>query len=426
MRLPYLTLYRFISKLITPLLPLWLRKRVRAGKEDKLRYREKLGVISLNRPDGKIIWIHASSVGESLSVLPLIEAISDHAPKANILVTTVTKTSAQLLENKLPENCIHQYAPVDTPRAIRRFLKHWQPSLALFVESEIWPNMIMQTHATGCEMRLINARMSRRSFERWRKFPAIITRLLDCFEVIYPQNTKSADFFRDLGAQDVKHLGNLKYDAPPLPADPKASGEIISAIGGRHRWLAASTHAGEEIIAGRTHKVLREIHDDLLTIIVPRHNHRGESIAAELKAQGLAVARRSQYDPITPETDIYIADSMGELGIFYRISGIVFIGGSLVPHGGQNPLEAARLDCALIIGSHMENFPAIIADLIRHDACIRVDGENDLRLAVEELLHNTDKQEELAEAAFEAVKREGGAVEKIIMEIQPALLSIDK
>ncbi len=421
MPLPYLKLYRIASWVATPLLPLWLRFRMHKGKEDHLRYQEKLGRIAMSRPQGKLIWIHASSVGESLSVLPLIQQISEQKPEVKILVTTVTKSSAKLLENKLPDCAIHQYAPVDSPRAIGKFLNHWQPSLALFIESEVWPNLITLTHRYGCEMRLMNARMSRRSFQRWKKFPGAIICMLDCFEAIYPQNTKSADHFRALGAQGIKHLGNLKYDAPPLPADSKTSGEVISSVGGRPRWLAASTHAGEEAMAGNVHHALSEVHEGLLTIIVPRHNTRGESIATELSAMGLKVARRSQKDPITAETDIYLADSMGELGIFYRIAGIVFMGGSLVPHGGQNPLEAARLDCALILGPHMDNFPAIVADFIRNDACLRVHNEENLRETVEELLHNHDTQETLAQAAHEMVTKEGGAVEKIIAEITPTL-----
>ena len=422
----HLKLYRALSLCASPLLPFWLKLRVRKGKEDPLRYREKLGHIAMNRPDGKLIWIHASSVGESLSVLPLLEEIRKHAPSAALLVTTVTRSSANLLEKKLPDGVIHQYAPVDHPRAVRKFLQHWQPDLALFVESEIWPNLISLTHQTGCEMRLVNGRMSRNSFEKWKKYPAVMTKLLDCFTTIYPQNMKSKDYFRELGAQELKHLGNLKYDAPPLPADPKISGEIIAAVGARPRWLAASTHPGEEAMAGQVHLVLRELHEDLLTIIVPRHHTRGAAIAEELRAKGLQVARRSEGEVISAETDIYIADSMGELGIFYRIAEIVFIGGSLVPHGGQNPLEAARLDCAIILGPHMDNFPAIAADFIRHEACMRVHNELQLQQAVEELLHNHDRQEELAAAAAETVKREGGAVEKIMAEIAPKLEELEQ
>ncbi len=405
-------------------MPLWLRYRVSKGKEDSMRYREKLGKIAFNKPQTPIIWIHASSVGESLSVLPLLAQIHSHAPTATLLVTTVTKTSAQLLEKKLPDYAIHQFAPVDTPAALAKFLKHWQPQLALLVESEIWPNMIRQTKATGCKLYLINARMSRRSFERWKKIPAATVKLLDCFEEIFPQNNRSMDHFRDLGAQSVKYLGNLKYDAPPLPADPKASGEIINAVGARPRWLAASTHLGEELIAGRVHRILRDQHEDLLTIIIPRHPQRGEAITEQLRALGLKVARRSQKDEIAPDTDIYLADSMGELGIFYRIAGIVFIGGSLVPHGGQNPLEPARLNCAIILGQHMDNFPAITADFIRNNACLRARDETSLKQTIDELLHNHDKQEELVEAALETVKCEGGAVKKISEMLRPELEKI--
>ncbi len=421
MQIPFLTLYRAASWVATLFLPFWLRRRVALGKEDALRYTEKLGDIALARPKGKLIWIHASSVGESLSVLPLIKQVKRVVPNAAILVTTVTLTSAKLLEEKLPDGVFHQFAPVDTPHALRKFLKHWKPSLALFVESEIWPNMIRMTHATGCEMRLMNARMSQNSFNQWQKARSSIVKLLDCFKVIYPQNTKSADYFKALGAQLIKHVGNLKYDAPPLPADSKAAGEVMLAVGNRARWMAASTHEGEEMMAARTHKVLREIHDDLLTIIVPRHNSRGADITRDIEKLGLVVAQRSKKHAISDATDIYIADTMGELGIFYRIAGIVFIGGSLVPHGGQNPLEAARLDCAIILGPHMENFPAITADFIRADACLRVQNESELKQTLEELLYHHERQEALALAAAETVAREGGAVERIIADLAPTL-----
>lgn len=421
MQIGFLPLYRLASRLVTPLMPLWLRYRVFKGKENATRYREKLGEIKMGKPKKPLIWVHASSVGESLSILPLIDELQKHTPQFQFLVTTVTKSSASLLEHKLPDDVIHQFAPVDSPAAINKFLAHWQPKLALFVESEIWPNMITMTKASGCDLYLINGRISETSFERWKKFRAAIVTLLDCYGAIFAQNTRSTDFFRELGAQKVSHLGNLKYDAPPLPADPKRAGEVISAVGARHRWLAASTHEGEELIAGRIHRVLAEIHEDLLTIIVPRHSHRGDAIADDLRKLELNVAQRSKGDNITDDTNIYLADTMGELGIFYRIASIVFVGGSLVPHGGQNPLEPARLDCAIILGPHMENFPAITADFIRNDACIRVQNKAELQETLEDILHHHEVQENLAEAAAETVKIEGGAVERIISELQPVL-----
>jgi 3-deoxy-D-manno-octulosonic-acid transferase len=421
MRLPHAFLYHIASRLAGPGLPLWLKWRLREGKEDRLRYREKLAKIAMQRPAGELIWIHAASVGESLSILPLIEAIRETATDKAILVTTVTLTSANLLEKKLPDGVIHQYAPVDNPSVVKKFLQHWQPSIALFVESEIWPNMITLTKKSGGELFLINARMSGRSFMRWQKMPALFTQLMDSFTAIFPQNEKSGDYFKKLGANNLKYLGNLKYDAPPLPADPKVSGQIIQQIGSRACWLAASTHEPEEMIAGDIQLTLRELHEDLLTIIVPRHPNRAGSIARQLREKGLKVAQRSKEEAITQETDIYLADSIGELGIFYRIAGIVFIGGSLINRGGQNPLEAARLDCAVITGPHMDNFPAIMADMIRNDACLRVHDAKGLQQAVEELLHQHEEQENLATNANKVVKEQGGAVEKIIAELTPHL-----
>ena len=418
--------YYALSCVVRPFLGLWLRLRCRIDKEDPRRLREKLGHAAFTRPQGELVWIHAASVGEANAILPLLQRLSDEYPKLNILITTVTRTSAELVQRKLPERAFHQFAPLDSPFIIRRFLKHWKPSLAMWVESELWPNMIHQTRRFGCKMLLVNARMSAHSYARWKKLPAVIVRILDQFDRIYPLNERSQEYFRQLGAQDIKSIGNLKYDATVLPADPKASGEIVQMVGGRPRWLAASTHKGEEEMVAQVHRVLKEIHPSLLTMIVPRHRHRGGDIAETLRQKGLIVAQRSRKEPITEETDIYIGDTMGELGIFYRIAGIVLVGGSMIPKGGQNPLEAARLDCALVFGPYMDNFPAIQADFVKENACMIVRDIVQLEEAIEELLYHHEKQEALAEAALKLVESRRGALEALLVELQPYLQSDKK
>lgn len=415
-------LYRLITYLLGPLLPLYLRYRLRHGKEDKLRLGERLGHAGFPRPAGPLIWIHAASVGESTSVLPLIQALAERYPTLNILITTVTTSSATLMAKKLPERAFHQFVPIDHPSAIRRFLKHWQPKAAIWVESEIWPNMIYETHRSGCQMTMVNARMSARSFEQWKKHRNLLVPLLDCFDAFYPQSMVDAERLESLGAQGIEYLGNLKYDGAPLPIDSKATGELLGMIGDRPLWLAASTHHGEESACAQVHRVLKELYPELLTIIVPRHAHRGKSIASLIRNEhSLTVSRREKKEPIRPETDIYIADTMGELGIFYRLAGIVFIGGSLVPHGGQNPLEAARLDCALLYGPHMENFSSICRDLEVAGAAKRVASVTSLEEHVDTLLRNQEQQGQMAQAALSLLEKQGGVVEKLIEKLAPAL-----
>ncbi len=418
-------LYRFITWLATPLLRLLLWWRLYTGKEDPARLRERLGITTFPRPEGALLWVHAASVGESTSILPLLNKISERYPDLNMLVTTVTVASAKLMGKKLPQRAFHHYAPIDQPQVIKRFLRHWKPDFALWVESELWPNMILQTHRTGCEMIIVNGRMSTKSFRNWLRVRAVAVKLLDCFSIIYPQSQQDAERFRQLGAQMVEYVGNIKFDAPPLPADPKIMGELVGMIGGRPIWLGASTHPGEEAILAEVHKVLKELHPELLTIIVPRHASRGNSIAALLREKGLQIALRSKQESITAETDIYIADTMGELGVFYRLAGIVFIGGSMVAHGGQNPLEAARLDCAVVYGPHMENFRAICHELEAANACITITTVTQLEETIDELLRNQEKQEQLAQAALKMLEDKGSVVEKLLESIAPKLDAIN-
>ena len=381
-----LTAYRILSWILTPIIPVVLLWRAHKGKEVKERLGERVGKATIARSSGKLIWFHAASMGESSSVVPVIKRLLECHPEATVLMTTVTVTSAKNIGEKLPKGAIHQFAPVDTPIAIARFLKHWKPDVAFWVESEFWPNMMEMTHDTGCPMVLLNARVSRRSFRRWQRFRTSIEQLLCLFTMILAKSDEDASRLRNLGADahKVSVQGNLKFSAPALEADPKLTSEILGQIGGRRIWLAASTHSGEEEIIAGVHNQVKTTYPDLLTVIVPRHSRRGKEIAATIEKMEMRVALRSAKDEISSSTDIYVADTMGELGIFYRLAGIVFIGGSLVPHGGQNPFEPALLDCTILYGPHMDNFKEFCHELEVVHGAVLVKNEKVLAARVDE------------------------------------------
>ncbi|MFP6731342.1 MAG: 3-deoxy-D-manno-octulosonic acid transferase [Alphaproteobacteria bacterium] len=415
-------LYRAMTVLATPLIALYLRRRKDAGKEDPKRFRERLGVAGAERPQGRLVWIHGASVGEALTALPLIGRIQETHPELQLLVTTGTVTSAQLMAERLPARALHQYAPIDRPDAVRGFLDHWRPDLAIWIESEFWPNLLADTQARGVPMILVNGRMSDRSYRRWLLMRGVIRRLLGGFALCLAQSEQDAERLRDLGAAQVLTVGNLKSAGPALPVDEAAYDALRGAVGTRPRWLAASTHAGEETIAAACHSALAADHPGLLTIIAPRHPERGPTIAAGLRNLGLTVALRSAGDAITEATDIYMADNLGELGLFYRLADIAFVGGSLVPHGGQNLLEPARLDCAILHGPHMANFAAFTAAFAANRGAIEVAGGKDLATAVGGLLDNGDERRRLMAAARVVAEAEAGVLERIAAAIEPYLV----
>jgi len=416
-----LSLYRMATTLGGPLVRLYLNQRLKRGKEDPARFNERLGHPSLARPQGKLVWMHAASVGESLSILPLIERMLRDHKGWSVLVTTGTVTSARLMTERLPQKAIHQYVPVDLVTYVRRFLEHWQPDLALWVESEFWPNLVIETRARAVSMVVLNARMSENSFKGWQKNRSMIKRLLSAFPLILAQSDTDAQRFEALGAKAVTVAGNLKYAAGPLPVDELELAKLQTAMGSRAHWLAASTHSGEEAICGRVHKMLKTKIPDLLTIIVPRHPNRGMGIATELEQIGLSVARRAENQRITPETDIYIADTMGELGLFYRLSDIVFVGKTLASVGGQNPIEPAALSCALIFGKDMSNFQQISSTLSKAGAARWVRDEMELSGAVEMLINDEQERKQAAAAAVDTVRGEAHVLDRVMDALTPYL-----
>ncbi len=345
------------ARLAAPGVRLLLRRRARRGKEVAARLGERRGLEPTARPAGPLVWLHAASVGESVSVLPVAAALA--AAEVSVLLTTGTVTSAALLAQRLPELGLearvrHRFVPLDVPRWARRFLDHWRPDAAGFVESEIWPNLLSACRARGIPTLLLNARMSPRSFARWRQVPGFARHVLGGFAAVAAQSEADADRLRRLGARAVTAPGNLKFAAPDLPADPAELARWRAELAGRPVWLAASTHPGEEAVVAAAHRALAPAYPGLVTILVPRHPERGPAIAAALA--GLAVTCRAQGAG-PPPGGIWVADTLGELGLWYRLAPIVLVGRSLVaPGGGQNPLEPARLSCAVAVGPLTGNF----------------------------------------------------------------------
>ena len=341
-----LRLYTAATTLAQPILRRMLRKRVAAGKEIASRLPEREGIAALPRPKGKLIWIHAASVGETMSVLPVLHAL---AGRAHILLTTGTVTSAELAESRLPPGAIHQFVPLDVPLWVSRFLAHWRPDVAVFLESELWPNILSACDGAKLPRILLNARMSDASARNWRRIPGVARSLLGGFKTVLAQSAGDAAKFRTLGV-NVQEWGNLKFFTPPLPVDEAAQATLQAQIPGP-AWLAASTHPGEEEICAAAHAILLQTFPSLTTIIVPRHPQRGAAAAALC---GNAPRRALDQPPVSGK--IYIADTLGELGLFFRATPFAFIGNSLAGFGGHNIIEPALLARPVLAGPHLENF----------------------------------------------------------------------
>jgi 3-deoxy-D-manno-octulosonic-acid transferase len=415
-----LALYRVLTTLAEPAITAYLRHRMAHGKEDQARFGERQGVAVQPRPAGRLVWLHAASVGEAVSVLPVLERIQAQ-PGTTALITTGTVASAALLALRLPKDAIHQYVPVDRVPWVRRFLDHWRPDLALWLESEFWPNLLVETAARGVPIVLLNGRISPRSFERWRRYPALARRILSCFQLCLGQTEADAERLRQLGARHVAAAGNLKFAAPPLPADPDELAHLTHTFDGRPRWLAASTHAGEEAIAATVHRELRTRFPGLLTIIAPRHPNRGRVIAAELSAMGLSVARRSAGDAVTGATDILLADTIGELGLLIRLAPLVFMGKSLTARGGQNPLEPARLGASVLFGPLMDNFDQVAARMEAAQAAHLVQDERSLADAIARRLADPAMAGEEGRRASLFANAEASVLDAVLRQIEPWL-----
>jgi 3-deoxy-D-manno-octulosonic-acid transferase len=416
-----LSLYRAATILAAPLILFYLNQRKASGKEDPTRFNERLGLVVAQRPSGTLIWLHAASVGESLSMLPLVEKLLMDRPDAYLMMTTGTVTSAKLMKERLPTRAFHQYIPVDRPAYVRRFLSHWRPDIALWAESEFWPNIITETHARNIPMVLVNGRISPKSFAGWQRARGLIKTLLQCFTLCLGQSDNDVDRLNQLGSSNSKNLGNLKFAVPALPADTQELNTLKSILGTRPVWLAASTHPGEEEIVAEVHQNLKPKHPGLLTIIVPRHTLRGEDILRSVKSRVPTVAMRSKGVPIESNTDIYIADTMGELGLFFQLTEIVFMGKSIVPLGGQNPLEALRLECAVLHGPHMMNFQWMSEQMIKLGCSRQVENAVELAETISQLLLNDQMRGDMIRQGTAFVDSHAQVVELVADEIETIL-----
>jgi 3-deoxy-D-manno-octulosonic-acid transferase len=393
-----LKLYGFVSRALTPLAPALLRLRARHGREDPVRMRERLGFASREKPIGRVVWVHAASVGESLSVLSLLDKIGAERPEFSVLLTTTTRTAAEVLARRLPRNTIHQFAPIDTPSAVDRFLSHWRPELAVFVESELWPNLILEAKRRGAKLALVSARMSQQSFSGWRRAPTAIAHLFDAFDLVLARDNVTADRLGSLGAR-VDGVADLKFGASPLPCDSSSSETMRRGVGGRPVILGASTHAGEEaLLLDRFMTCGFGSAPSALLILVPRHPDRGATIEADAKARGLSVARRS-LGANFERANVYIADTVGELGLWYRLANLAFLGGSFAAGvGGHNPLEAARLGCPFVVGPHRESWP-IYKELAAAGATACLQEPSDLDAYLEAAVHGSEGLSAMASQA---------------------------
>jgi 3-deoxy-D-manno-octulosonic-acid transferase len=417
-----LGLYRVLTGLGAPVIHWLLDRRARSGKEDPARKGERLGEASVPRPEGPLVWIHAASNGEALSALPLVRRMAEQGIRS--LVTTGTVTSARLMAARLPRGAIHQYAPLDRRAWVRRFVDHWRPDAALWIESELWPNTLLELAARKIPAALVNARMSQRSFGRWSRVRGTARRILSPFRVILAQTDREAKRLRHLSGRDVGSVGNLKYSADPLPADPIAFGNLQGVVGKRPVWAFISTHPGEDELAAVVHERLRDRLPDLLTIVVPRHPARGADVASRLRQRGLWTARRGDGKVPDRTFQAYVVDTVGEMGIVLRVAPVACIGGSFVPLGGHNPIEPAQLGCAVVYGPSMFNFAEIADELEAAGAAVRLQGVDDLAETVAHLLLDPEARTHQAGAGRLVADRNREVVDRVFEALEPVLADV--
>ena len=420
---PALVAYRLLTRLVEPLAPRLLDARVKQGKEDAVRVDERLGIAGVVRPPGDLVWLHGVSVGETLSMLPLVERIRKGRPDLTILVTSGTVTSATLLAQRLPPGVLHQFAPVDGPGAVGHFLDHWKPALGILVESELWPNLITVASGRGIKLALVSARITEKTAQGWARFPGAARHILTRLNLIMAQDAATSDAIKGLGGRH-DGLVNLKLSGGALPHDTGAFSTLSAAIGDRSVVVAASTHTDEEIAIVRT---LDGLTQPICLVLVPRHPERGAEIATALTRDGYGFAMRSRGSPLTPDTDIYLADTLGELGLFLRLADVVVMGGSFAHAlgrptvGGHNPLEPARLAKPIVSGDDSQNWEAVTAELRAAGGLIVVPSPDSLPGVIAPLLADPNAARAMGERARRAAADAGSGLERLWQNLQPLL-----
>lgn len=401
--------YRALTGLAAPLLPVILDRRARAGKEDPERRHERLGRPRIRRPEGRLIWLHGASVGESLVLATLVDRMAAGDPELEFLVTTGTVTSAKLMAKRLPPQAKHQYIPVDTPGAVRRFLDHWQPDLGIFAESELWPNLLVEARHRAIPMALVNARMNAASLTRWRRRGDAVRSLLDTFAWIGAADTRTRDGLEDLTGREIVLAGNLKLEARAPEPDAGELSALESVIAGRPVWLAASTHAGEDETVLSAHELVRKTQPGALLILAPRHPERGPALAELVRARGFHLACRSKGEVPDGQDTVWLADTLGEMSLWFALAPAAFIAGSLKAGiGGHNPIEASQAGACVITGPHVDSFDDIYTAYRDHAAMLEVDDALTLSEAVEQVWQGRAPGKAVADRAIAAAS--GGAM----------------
>ncbi len=410
-------LYRFLSILIAPLVRLWVYVRLGQGLEEREHLKERFGCHSIKRPEGRVLWFHAASVGETVSLIPLLKSYKAQSPEDNLLLTTTTVTAAKIAQQRLKGICFHQYVPFDVYPWIDRFLKYWQPSLAVFVESEVWPNIITQSKRRGIPLVLLNASLSDRSYQRWCQWRWFATLIFKNFDLCMAPFDETLKRLKDLGADRVEPSPHLKFAAEPLPFEFQQLDFYRSLIKNRPVWVVASTHPGEEEKILEAHQRLKKHFPSLLTILIPRHPHRAETILDMCYEQGETKETACLHTEQRPNADtaILLVNTIGELGLFYRLSPIVFIGGSFMPVGGHNPIEPAMLGCVVLYGPHMHNFRNICQ--ILQDVTVSVATVDKLVEMVTHLLSHQDAAFCLGKKASETVLQQAESLDGIVTRL---------
>lgn len=408
-----LFLYRFFYFIFSPIIFVFLMYRLVKGKEDWKRFNERLGFVRMKRPVGRLVWMHGASVGECLSMLPLVKKLLEMDSNLHIMVTSGTVTSAQLMAKRLPSRAFHQYIPIDSPFAARRFVKHWYPQAVLWFESDFWPNLLYAVKSADVPLVLLNGRISDRSFARWQKFSGIIGQIQKLFTLSFGQTKEDARRLEMLGASHVVSVGNLKFAAVYPPFDAVELKDMKRLIGMRPVWCMASTHAGEEEMGMFVHMQLEKVYKNLLTILVLRHPNRANEVEQMLLKKKLRVARRSRQDKLTAQTQVYLADTIGEMGLLYQLAPLVFVGGSLVPFGGQNMLEPMRLHRTVLIGPHAFNFREIVSQAKVEGALIEVSDKEGLCKRLMEFFLKPAEAEQIATRAEQLATSEMDVLNRV-------------
>ena len=378
-------LYRIIINVIIIFSPIIILIRLLKKKEDPIRFKEKFGFYSKKRLKGKLIWFHGASVGEILSVVPLIEKLENNREIKQILVTSNTLSSSKILSKLKLKKTIHQFFPIDTNYNTKKFLNYWKPSIAILIDSEIWPNMITNIKKKSIYLVLMNARITNKSFKRWKKFSSYAKTLFQSFDMCLSSSLESKNYLKSLGAKRIKYIGNLKFTQSENNTDT-LSKNIRKSFISKKIWCASSTHEIEEKICANIHKKLKTKYKNLLTIIIPRHVHRTKKIEQEIKKMGLKVHIHDSQKKIDNQTDIYLVNSFGQTKSFFKVCKTVFLGGSIIKHGGQNPLEAARYGCQILHGPNIWNFKEIYALLKVHKVSSNIINTNQLLNKVDQIL----------------------------------------